>query len=98
VRLRKLLSVPSLQPQAIGQFIQQHTEVHLIDMSISGNLSIEDEVVIDMNGLQMRELPEGMDHSIAWILWHLARIKDVTMNILVAGKDQIFYHDDWHLR
>jgi hypothetical protein len=35
------------------------------------------------------------DHSIAWIIWHLARIEDITMNLLVAGRPQILYQDDW---
>jgi hypothetical protein len=97
-RLRKLLSNPSPHPQAIDLFIRQHAEVHSAAMSSSGNISFEDEVVIDLNDLQMREIPQGMDHSIAWILWHLARIEDVTMNILVAGKDQVLYQDDWQIK
>jgi hypothetical protein len=32
------------------------------------------------------------------MLWHLARIEDVTMNMLVVGKDQVFYQDDWHIK
>ncbi len=36
-----------------------------------------------------------MEHSIVWILWHLARIEDVTMNMLVAGSKQVFDRGKW---
>lgn len=42
-----------------------------------------------------RLTPEEEEHSIAWILWHLSRIEDVTMNLLVAGGDQIFETGGW---
>ena len=35
------------------------------------------------------------EHSIAWILLHLARIEDTTMNMLVAGTEQLFTKDGW---
>ncbi len=44
---------------------------------------------------QIRWIPERMDHSIVWILWHLVRIEDITMNIIVAGKKQAFDKGDW---
>jgi hypothetical protein len=91
--LRKLLSDPARFREAIDLFMQQHAEVHSAAMSSSGNVSFEDEAIHELNDLQMREIPE--EHSIVWILWHLARIEDVTMNILVAGDDQVFSQGDW---
>ncbi len=40
-------------------------------------------------------MPPGGEHSIAWILFHLSRIEDMTMNMLVAGTPQLFTRDDW---
>ena len=51
-----------------------------------------------MSGLtdtQVRAILSGGEHSIAWILFHLARVEDITMNILVAGTEQLFTKDDW---
>jgi hypothetical protein len=97
-KLRTLLSDPQNYPQAIDLFIQQHAEVHSGIMSSIETLSFEDEVLADMTDVQMRELPDRMDHSIAWIIWHLARIEDVAMNMLVAGNDQVFKWDGWRER
>ena len=93
--LRKLLSDPVSYPQAIDLFLIQHAEVHSGTMSSAGGLSFEDEVINEMTNAQIREIPDGVDHSIAWILWHLARIEDVTMNMLVAAKKQVFERDNW---
>jgi hypothetical protein len=95
MKLRTLLSDPLSYPRAIDLFIQQHAEVHSRRMSSIETLSFEDEVLVDMTDAQIRELPDRMDHSIAWIIWHLARIEDVAMNILVAGNSQVFERDDW---
>jgi len=43
-------------------------------------------------------VPRNCAHSIAWIIWHIARIEDVTMNLLVAGTPQIFQRDNWRTR
>lgn len=94
-RLRILLSDPTNFPLAIELFLQQHAEVHSGIMSSAGSVSFEDEVIDDMTTEQIRDIHEGMDHSIAWILWHLARIEDVTMNMLVAAKKQVFEVDKW---
>lgn len=42
-------------------------------------------------------MPTAKDVTIAWALWHLARIEDVTMNMLVARGEQLF-DDEWQRR
>jgi hypothetical protein len=64
-------------------------------MSSAAEHSFEDEVLAGITDDQFRELPDHIDRSIAWILWHLARIEDVTMNFLVSGVDQIFQKEHW---
>lgn len=43
----------------------------------------------------MRRIPHGDCHSIAWLIWHIARCEDITMNLLVAGAPQILYQEGW---
>lgn len=43
----------------------------------------------------MRRQAKGGGHSIAWNLWHLTRIEDVTMDLLVAGTQQVFERGGW---
>jgi hypothetical protein len=39
-------------------------------------------------------MPTQKDETIAWVIWHIARIEDLTMNFLVARKEQIF-SEEW---
>lgn len=42
-------------------------------------------------------MPTIKDETMAWAFWHIARIEDLTMNILVAGQEQVF-DPAWKLR
>jgi hypothetical protein len=39
-------------------------------------------------------MPTDKDDTIAWHLWHIARIEDLVANLLIAEKSQIF-NDEW---
>jgi hypothetical protein len=93
--LQAALSHPGDGTAAIGLFLAQHAMVHTAAMSKSGLWSYEDEAMDGLSEADMRRIPPKGEHSVAWALWHLARIEDVTMNILVAGTPQLFYKDNW---
>jgi hypothetical protein len=80
--------------KAIELFLMQHAMLHSAKVSKTGLWSFEDEVLNDLTGEQFRCIPPGSEHSVAWILFHLARIEDITMNLLVAGTPQLFVRDD----
>ncbi len=69
--------------------------VHSAGMSRSGLYSFEDEVLQDISEGIIRRIPRNYNHSIAWIIWHLARIEDVTMNLLIADNQQVINMGDW---
>lgn len=76
-------------------FLGQHAMVHDAAMSHSGLPSFSDEVWQDAREWTIRCVPPKMEHSIAWLVWHIARIEDMTMNVLLAGKPQLFHREDW---
>jgi hypothetical protein len=76
-------------------FLSQHAMVHSAEMSHTGLWSFEDEVLEGVGEQQMRLIPHNCDHSIVWILWHIARIEDVTMNLLVGGSTQVLILENW---
>lgn len=81
--------------KAIALFLDQHAMVHSAKMARRGLWSFEDEVLNGLSDAQIRRIPPGAEHSIAWILLHLARIEDITMNMLVAGAGQLFTRGGW---
>jgi len=80
---------------AIELFLRQHAMVHSSKMAKTGLWSYEDEVLTGLTEDLIRGIPLDGEHSIAWILFHLARIEDITMNMLVAGTEQLFTRDGW---
>ena len=96
--LRQLLSDTAKFEEAIEQFLSQHASLHTARMAGSEPWSFEDQVLDDIDEQRFRRVPENCEHSIAWIMWHLARCEDVTMTLLVAGSPQVLSQDDWLVR
>jgi hypothetical protein len=82
--------------RTVELFLDQHAMVHAAGMSPqAGRWSFEDEALQGLSGQQMRLTPPGCEHSIAWVIWHLTRIEDMTMNRLVADSPQILDREGW---
>lgn len=96
--LRKALARPDELPNAIDLFLVQHAPLHAPGVSGTQGWNLEEEVWTDLSDAVFRCVPPGEEHSIAWCYWHLARIEDITMNLLVAGSDQVFTQADWQQR
>ncbi|HEU0001249.1 MAG TPA: DinB family protein [Ktedonobacteraceae bacterium] len=92
---RQSLMSKSDHQATIRLFLNQHAMLHSAEMSHSGLWSFEDEVLEGLTEAQMRSRPDGSTNSIAWLIWHIARIEDVTMNLLVAACPQVLDEADW---
>jgi hypothetical protein len=78
--------------------LQQHARLHAQVMSGRDDWSYQDEILGDIPQEWMRVVPDGQEHSIAWLLWHLTRCEDITMNLLVMETEQIFLAEGWYNR
>ncbi len=90
----KLLSAEHYQ-EACQLFFRQHAMLHSDNMANAGLFSLEDEVFDDLSEEVARRIPRNSEHSIVWNIWHIARIEDITMNMLVTGSQQILIQDNW---
>jgi len=88
-QLRQALNRPADFELAIDLFLRQHAAVHAAQVSGSADWSFADELWQDLDPGTARRIPTGSDHSIAWLTWHMARIEDVTMNLLLVGQPQV---------
>jgi hypothetical protein len=97
--LRQLLEDGSQFDEAIKLCLSQHAALHAAELAAESAIdepySYADALLNDMTEEQIRRIPSKEDHSVAWLLWHMARIEDVAMNILVAGGPQIMNQADW---
>jgi len=93
--LRQSLAAREDFPRANEVFLNQLAMVHAAGMSQMGSWSFEDEILDGLDEEQLRSIPGKCDHSIAWVVWHMTRIEDATMNLLVAGIPQVLMGEDW---
>jgi hypothetical protein len=93
--LRHALTHPDDHRQTIELFLTQHAMVHSAAVVQSEQCSFADAVWQDITDEAARCIPQNGEHSVVWVFWHIARIEDVTMNLLVAGSPQVLYQDNW---
>jgi hypothetical protein len=79
----------------LNTFLIQHAMVHSPRMSSASFSSFEDEILDGLPLESFRVIPPNSKHSVAWIIWHMARVEDVTMNLLIADAPQILLRDNW---
>jgi hemolysin-activating ACP:hemolysin acyltransferase len=96
--LRRLLTDPDQFESAMKLFFEQHASLHSAKVSDLGVWSYEDALLDDLSGEQFRRIPNHCEHSIAWCIWHLARIEDTAMNILIADSPQVFHEGAWQAK
>jgi hypothetical protein len=81
--------------EAMKLFLEVHAMLHSSEMSSTSNITFEDELWEGLDEVSFRTMPTKKDETIAWSLWHITRIEDITMNILVSGEDQVINQKNW---
>ncbi len=76
-------------------FLRNHAIVHGLEVGEpEGQFSLEYNCLQGLTDEHLRIRPGGWN-SIAWILWHVARIEDVAVNVMVAEDRQVIDRGDW---
>lgn len=89
------IGISAGSPLATGLFLTQHAMVHSKKMSRMKVWSFEDELWQGLTDSLFRAIPPRGEHSIAWIIFHITRIEDMTMNVLVADSPQLYLRESW---
>lgn len=93
--LQRLLMKDRAYQQALPIFFEHHAAVHAAKLHAGAHWSWHDEVLSGLTPEQLRYTPKNSPHSVAWRIWHMARIEDVTMNVLLADTKQVFTSGKW---
>jgi hypothetical protein len=72
---------------AVPFFLEQHARLHAAD--VADGASLADRILAGLTDDQMRLRPKGMN-SLAWLLWHMARTEDVSVNRVITDGRQVF--------
>lgn len=95
--LNEIIGKPGEHNRAVVQFLALHEWLYPAEMSGCG-FSYEDALLEHLEEGTFRAYPApspDTENSIAWHLWHLARVEDITMNLLVAGRRQVLHDGNW---
>jgi hypothetical protein len=79
----------------VSFFHLQHGRVH--SSRVSSVPSIADRVFGDLTDQQMRVRPGRDLNPLVWLLWHMARVEDVGVNMVVTTGQQVL-DDGWSSR
>jgi hypothetical protein len=77
---------------ALTFFLVQHGDLH--SAVVAGSTTYADRVLGVSTDDQMRARPGRSLNSLVWLLWHMARVEDVSVNLVVAGRAQTL-DDEW---
>lgn len=93
-KLNEMIKKAARFDEAKKLFISMHGSVHFAEVSSASEPTLIDDLC---NGLQDKDysiMPTDKDVTIAWNIWHITRIEDLTINILVNRSDQVL-NSDW---
>ncbi len=96
--LREALTNAGDFNKAVRLFLELHGILHAKEVAPDSPWSYEHLLLEGLPEDAYRQIPTGEEHSLIWVIWHLSRIEDVTMNLLVAGRDQMFESGRWQDR
>lgn len=91
--LIKIIRKKDKLDEAIELFLDIHSQLHSNTIS-NDKLNYINPLINDLKDDEYRIMPNKTDETIVWAIWHLARIEDLTMNVLIADKEQVF-NNDW---
>jgi hypothetical protein len=80
---------------AVSFFLVQHASLHSAE--VAGGRTYADSVFAGLTDSQMRTRPGKRLNSLVWLLWHMARVEDVVVNLVVADGRQVL-DDGWAVR
>ncbi|MGN7764554.1 DinB family protein [Paenibacillus sp. 22594] len=93
-QLTGIITKPEEHTNAAALFLKLHAYLYASDGTNQGQATYEDELLKDLREQTLRSYPVhtvNSNNSIAWHIWHSARIEDITMNILIAGGEQVLH-------
>ncbi len=88
-RLKEIILKPELLNEAKELLLQMHSMVHTSGVYHTPAPTYMDEIELNLSEHAFRTMPTIKDATIAWDIWHITRIEDLTANILIADSEPV---------
>jgi hypothetical protein len=96
-RLKELITKKEHFIEMQKLLLQMHSLVHSKKVYGGSTDTFLDEIWEGLTDKAFRTMPTVKDDTVAWNIWHITRIEDLTANYLIAGQEQIL-DQAWHER
>ena len=96
-QLRELLGDKNTFGQAMALLLRMHALLHTREVSGDGEQTVMDMVWEGLVDDAFQTMPTPEDVTVAWNIWHITRIEDLTANLLIADRDQVL-DEQWQKR
>lgn len=93
--LKSIIQKPDKFDEAIKLVLELHSMVHESEMCDIEIKTFEDELWDGLDEKAFRTMLNDKDVTIAWNIWHITRIEDITANVLIANDTQIIDCNNW---
>lgn len=81
---------------ACALFLLEHARSHSAIVAPDGGpLWLGDTVLTNLTDDDIRRRPGPGQNSIAWLLWHITRIEDVAIGVVLGGRGQVLHEAGW---
>ena len=94
--LRPLLEKGKDPLRGLHLCLRQHAQTHASLLAPKEEWSFQDQALKGITDDIFRRIPHNMEHSPAWCLYHISRIEDMTMNVLVADSEMMLDEGGWN--
>ena len=74
--------------------LDQHARFHAADVGGGSPASFSDRALHGLDAATLRARPLPSMNSIAWLLWHMARVEDAVVNLVIVPGAQVL-DDAW---
>lgn len=88
-RLKELIAKPEKFEEAKELCLQLHSIVHSSEITPGVGQTLLDEVWEGLTEKAFLTMPTVKDVTVAWNIWHITRIEDITANILIGEREQV---------
>jgi hypothetical protein len=94
-RLKELISKKEYFIEMQKLLLLMHSLVHSKQVYGGDSETFMDEIWEGLTDKAFRMMPTIKDETVAWNIWHITRIEDLTANYLISGQEQIL-DQKWH--
>lgn len=93
-RLKEIITKQDYFEEMQQLTLKMHSLVHSNIVYENQETTFMEEIWKNLTDKAFRTMPTLKDDTIAWNIWHITRIEDLTSNYLIAGSEEIL-DDNW---